>query len=525
MKTWKKIFLCILALIVIAGIVCVTMFVTNKNRIKEYSTYCMDEVRNQLWEYLENVSNFYEWKNNENNWYLYSGKVSYEWVNYDYYCRVSGKDNAEVVLMNFDKDSYPRTIEDLYWEYTLVWFNKEVTDIPATLTISEDLIWAKFCNNMWSDDYSIEWNTIHVRNMAQNEMLCDSEKLMELEDKFDLSDAKISLVERSLRFTTSNWDIYDFFKIKNNENEEDFVSYYDNWAIREKWAYIDWKKEWIWTTYDEEWNVIEMKEYKDWELVEGDLETYNDTNILSVDENNILNTDELKKICEEWLKDISDNPNVTRTDEKLFINTYWFKWIYKGGWMHDNSPTFCNIHVNWQVFTEWFFLDNWQSMDEIHSEMSYGNPWWIWEKYPNIKEFYWFIWNIVLWDMIQTTYLTWKNIMYYDPYRWIAFKLWAEFDWGLIREIDTDENGIPHSEIILLVKWDENEENRTWINGFREVYTISVVSKTNLKNFNANPDLANAIWENNEYYFDWYGVDTNIHFSDLQIFDVEKMTY
>jgi hypothetical protein len=416
MKTWKKIFLCILALIVVAVIVCVTMFVTNKNRIKEYSTYCMDEVRSQLWEYLENVSNFYEWKNNENNWYLYSWKVSYEWADYDYYCRVSGKNNAEAFLTNLT-----------------------------------------------------EWNE--------------------------------------------------------SENHEDFVSYYDNWVIREKWAYIDWKKEWIWTTYDEEWNVIEMKEYKDWELVEGDLETYNDTNILSVDENNILNTDELKKICEEWLKDISDNPNVTRTDEKLFINTYWFKWIYKGGWMHDNSPTFCNIHVNWQVFTEWFFLDNWQSMDEIHSEMSYGNPWWIWEKYPNIKEFYWFIWNIVLWDMIQTTYLTWKNIMYYDPYRWIAFKLWAEFDWGLIREIDTDENGIPHSEIILLVKWDENEENRTWINGFREVYTISVVSKTNLKNFNANPDLANAIWENNEYYFDWYGVDTNIHFSDLQIFDVEEMTY
>ena len=153
MKTWKKILLCILALIVIAVIVCITMFITNKNRIKEYSTYCMDEVRNQLWEYIGNVSNFYEWKNSEHNWYLYSGKVSYEWVNYDYYCRVSGKNDAEVFLMNFDKDSYPRTIEDLYWDYTLVWFNNELTDIPATLTISEKLIWAKFCNDMWSDDY------------------------------------------------------------------------------------------------------------------------------------------------------------------------------------------------------------------------------------------------------------------------------------------------------------------------------------------------------------------------------------
>lgn len=429
MKTWKKIFLCILALIVVAVIVCVTMFVTNKNRIKEYSTYCMDEVRDQLWEYLENVSNFYEWKNSEHNWYLYSGKVSYEWVNYDYYCRVSWKNDAEAFLMNFDKDSYPRTIEDLYWDYTLVWFNKEVTDIPATLTISEDLIWAKFCNNMWSDDYSIEWNTIHVRNMAQNEMLCDSEKLMELEDKFDLSDAKISLVERSLRFTTSNWDIYDFFKTEKVNNEEDFVSYYDNWAIREKWTYIDWKKEWIWTTYDEEWNIIDIQEFRNWEIVW------------------------------EPTEEVYDFMN----DEKLF------------------------------------------------------------SIYPELRD--WFDWAFILWDVLQTNYINWTNTIYYDPYRGIAFKLWAEFDWGLIREIDTDENGIPHSEIILLVKWEENEENRTWINGFREVYTISVVSKTNLENFNGNPDLANAIWENNEYYFDGYGIDTNIHFSDLQIFDVEERTY
>ena len=325
----------------------------------------------------------------------------------------------------------------------------------------------------------------------------------------------------------------------NEEPNEEFISYYDNWAIREKWAYIDWKKEWIWTTYDEEWNVIEMKEYKDWELVEGDLETYNDTNILLVDENNILTTDELKKLCVENLKELSENPDVTRTDEKLFINTYWFKWIYKGGWMHDNSPTFCNIHVNWQVFTDWFFLDNWQSMDELHSEMGYGNVWWIWEKYPNIKEFYWFIGNIVLGDMIQTTYLKWKNTMYYDPYRWFAFKLWAEFDWWLIREIDTDENGIPHSEIIFLVKGKENEENRTWIDWYREVFTITTISKENLKNFGIESDFSDiiiwenlkevpefpdaVIWQNNQYIF----TDSNPEYllSDFQIFDVEEMTY
>ena len=319
MKTWKKILLCILALILIAWIVCTTMFVTNKNKIKEYSTYCMDEVRNQLWEYLENVSNFYEWRNDENNWYLYSWKVSYEWVNYDYYCRVSGKDNAEAVLVDV--------------------INPE------------------------------------------------------------------------------------------SENYEDFVSYYDNWAIREKWTYIDWKKEWTWTTYDEEWNIIDTQEFRNWEIV-------------------------------------------------------------------------------WEPTEE--------SYDFMNDEL-------LLSIYPELRD--WFDWVFVLWDVLQTNYINWTSTIYYDPFRWIAFKLWEEFDWGLIREIDTDEIWYPIQEIILLVKWEENEENRTWINWFREVYTIRVVSKTNLENFNANPDLANAIWENNEYYFDWYDVDVNIHFSDLQIFDVEKQTY
>ncbi len=52
-------------------------------------------------------------------------------------------------------------------------------------------------------------------------MACDSEELMEYESKFDLSNAKISLVEHSLRITTSNWDVYDFYR-NGYESEDDY---------------------------------------------------------------------------------------------------------------------------------------------------------------------------------------------------------------------------------------------------------------------------------------------------------------
>ena len=148
------------------------------------------------------------------------------------------------------KDSYPWNIEDLYWDYVLVWFNKEVTNIPATLTITKDFIWAKFCNDMWSDDYSIEGNTIHVNNISQTEMLCESEKLMEYESKFDLSNAKISLVERNLRLTTPNWDIYDFFK----NNEESII---EPEILDEEWT-IDIPLDWLVYRNDEYWFQVKF---------------------------------------------------------------------------------------------------------------------------------------------------------------------------------------------------------------------------------------------------------------------------
>lgn len=304
---------------------------------------------------------------------------------------------------------------------------------------------------------------------------------------------------------------------------EEFVSYYDNWAVREVWTYIDGMKEWTWITYDEWWNVIEMNEYHNWEPIQPE----DGSNVLSVKEEDILSTDDLKKLCEEQLKEIEpNNPKTTWTEEKLFINTYGFRWYTASDWIHNGSHTYCNITVDWFILSNWFILDQWQTIDQFHEEMDFNNVWWIGNDYPNLEEYYWFVGNIVLGNRLQTTYITWKNTMYFDNSRWIAFKLWEEFDGWLIREIDTDEGWIPHSEIILLVKWDENEENRTGINWYREIFSITIVSKENLKNFWASlDDLPGSafIWENNQYYFIDIKSDLfNNSYSDLVIFDVEE---
>ena len=59
----------------------------------------------------------------------------------------------------------------------------------------------------------------------------------------------------------------EYFGIEAPESEE-FISYYDNWSIREIWTYINEMKEWTWITYDEEWNIIDVQEYINWNILE-----------------------------------------------------------------------------------------------------------------------------------------------------------------------------------------------------------------------------------------------------------------
>ena len=96
MKTRKKILRALWALIVIAWIVCGTMFSVNERKIKENSTYCMDSIRHELWEYIENIHMNDAFASK---WvYVYMWGVSYEWVDYSFSCKVYNKENVDLKL-------------------------------------------------------------------------------------------------------------------------------------------------------------------------------------------------------------------------------------------------------------------------------------------------------------------------------------------------------------------------------------------------------------------------------------------
>ena len=96
MKKREKVLLAILAILLIAWVVCAWLFVHKQNKVKEYSAYCMDAVRAELWERIGNIymNNVFcsEWT------CVYMWGVSYEEVDYSYSCKVYDKENIELKL-------------------------------------------------------------------------------------------------------------------------------------------------------------------------------------------------------------------------------------------------------------------------------------------------------------------------------------------------------------------------------------------------------------------------------------------
>ena len=127
MKTRKKILCCIFVLLVFAWIACVTMYFCLENNVKENSAYCMDKIRNEVWEYLENVHMTdafgSEWV------YVYMWWFSYKWADYNFKCKVYNKENVEYEL------------EPLNWDNNLVESQFDIHTVEWRIAACEDRVW------------------------------------------------------------------------------------------------------------------------------------------------------------------------------------------------------------------------------------------------------------------------------------------------------------------------------------------------------------------------------------------------
>lgn len=123
MKTRKKVLRCILALILVVCLVCAWVFIHNENKFKQNSVYCGDKLRQELWEFLENVSmpnaTKLDWA------YIYTWSVTSEWVNYNFSCKVYDKENVDLEL------------EPVY--ETCEWDACEIPGTPAEVNEPEEI--------------------------------------------------------------------------------------------------------------------------------------------------------------------------------------------------------------------------------------------------------------------------------------------------------------------------------------------------------------------------------------------------
>lgn len=135
----KKILRIAVAIVVIGLGVCAWLTISEHNKMKEYSTYCMDAVRAELWEYLENVhmndSFCYGWA------CVYMWGLTYEWVDYDYACKVYNKENVGLELQPLYPEEQPVVEEDIPDAKMRVveWQTEEETQAMVE----------EACDNMW----------------------------------------------------------------------------------------------------------------------------------------------------------------------------------------------------------------------------------------------------------------------------------------------------------------------------------------------------------------------------------------
>ena len=99
MKTITKVLLCLIALVAVCWIAFVARYIYNTNTLREYSTYCMDNIRSTVWGELENVymGDAYcaDWT------CIYIWWFHFDESDYAFSCKVYNKENVDLNLQPY----------------------------------------------------------------------------------------------------------------------------------------------------------------------------------------------------------------------------------------------------------------------------------------------------------------------------------------------------------------------------------------------------------------------------------------
>lgn len=99
-----------------------------ENQIQKNSAYCINHIKKQLWEELENITLInaakVDWK------YLYLQRANYEWINYEFFCSVTDENNVDIQLKEINEEKKGNDIDkDLVVEEPEININQEENSI------------------------------------------------------------------------------------------------------------------------------------------------------------------------------------------------------------------------------------------------------------------------------------------------------------------------------------------------------------------------------------------------------------
>ena len=202
-----------------------------------------------------------------------------------------------------------------------------------------------------------------------------------------------------------NWQIEKKWNYINWLENWVFTWYYENWSIRYKWKFINWIPNWTFTWYFEDWNIQYIENGKNWKLDWKSIIYNKDWSYENIDADNGI-----------WIRTVyGENDNI--------ILKYWFITDEENNRLLNWK--FINYFENWKI-TEWNYI-NW--LKDWNRTWYYSDKsirfLWRFENWSWIISYFDENWNLIwTWEHTYTNELFYWNWVYNEIINWLEIILY-----------------------------------------------------------------------------------------------------